>query len=107
MAAEFELYRDHAREYRWRLQAENNEIIADSRRGTNMKHLATCVTVTLGLVLLGAAPAYGQLWLFPDYAVPSGGDTPTTWIAGSYARGLNDASGETDGISASFRSPPP
>jgi uncharacterized protein YegP (UPF0339 family) len=28
MAAEFELYKDEAGEYRWCLQAENNEIIA-------------------------------------------------------------------------------
>jgi uncharacterized protein YegP (UPF0339 family) len=28
MAAEFELYKDEAGEYRWRLQANNNKIIA-------------------------------------------------------------------------------
>ena len=33
MAAEFELYKDNAGEFRWRLQAENNEIIADSAEG--------------------------------------------------------------------------
>ena len=33
MAAEFELYRDAAGEFRWRLQAENNKIIADSAEG--------------------------------------------------------------------------
>ncbi len=33
MAAEFELYKDNAGEYRWRLQAQNNEIIADSAEG--------------------------------------------------------------------------
>ena len=33
MAAEFELYEDAAGEFRWRLQAENNEIIADSAEG--------------------------------------------------------------------------
>ena len=37
MAAEFELYRDSAGEYRWRLQAANNEIIADSAEGYNNK----------------------------------------------------------------------
>ena len=31
--AEFELYKDKADEYRWRLQADNNEIIADSAEG--------------------------------------------------------------------------
>ena len=33
MSAEFELYKDNAGEFRWRLQAENNEIIADSAEG--------------------------------------------------------------------------
>ncbi len=33
MAAEFELYKDDAGEFRWRLQAENIEIIADSAEG--------------------------------------------------------------------------
>ncbi len=33
MAAEFELYKDNAGEFRWRLQAANNEIIADSSEG--------------------------------------------------------------------------
>ena len=31
--AEFELYKDTAGEYRWRLQANNNEVIADSAEG--------------------------------------------------------------------------
>ncbi len=35
--AEFELYEDNAGEYRWRLQAENNEIIADSANGYTSK----------------------------------------------------------------------
>ncbi len=30
MAAEFEVYKDRAGEYRWRLQAGNNEVVADS-----------------------------------------------------------------------------
>lgn len=33
MAAEFEVYKDNAGEYRWRLQANNNEIVADSNEG--------------------------------------------------------------------------
>jgi uncharacterized protein YegP (UPF0339 family) len=36
-APEFELYKDHAGEYRWRLQAGNNRIIADSGEGYNSK----------------------------------------------------------------------
>ena len=37
MAAEFELYKDDAGEYRWRLQAGNNKIIADSAEGYSSK----------------------------------------------------------------------
>ena len=37
MAAEFELYKDKSGEYRWRLQAENNEVIADSGEGYTTK----------------------------------------------------------------------
>ncbi len=37
MAAEFELYKDRSGEYRWRLQAGNNEIIADSGEGYSTK----------------------------------------------------------------------
>jgi uncharacterized protein YegP (UPF0339 family) len=33
MAAEFEVYKDKAGEYRWRLQANNNEVVADSNEG--------------------------------------------------------------------------
>ena len=31
--AQFELYKDVKKEYRWRLRADNNEIIADSSEG--------------------------------------------------------------------------
>ena len=37
MAAEFKLYKDTAGEYRWRLQTQNNEIIADSAEGYRKK----------------------------------------------------------------------
>jgi uncharacterized protein YegP (UPF0339 family) len=37
MAAEFEVYRDNAGEYRWRLQANNNEVVADSNEGYKSK----------------------------------------------------------------------
>jgi hypothetical protein len=49
-----------------------------------------------GLAL--SAPASAQMWFFPDYAVPSAAGAPSTWIAGTYGRGLNDASGEIDGF---------
>ncbi len=37
MAAEFEVYKDKAGEYRWRLQANNNEIVADSNESYKSK----------------------------------------------------------------------
>jgi uncharacterized protein YegP (UPF0339 family) len=39
-AAAFELYLDHAREYRWRLKARNGRIIADSGEGYSTKRNA-------------------------------------------------------------------
>lgn len=41
MAAEFEVYKDKAGEYRWRLQANNNEVVADSNEGYKSK--ASCL----------------------------------------------------------------
>lgn len=40
MAAEFEIYKDKAGEFRWRLQAGNNAIVADSGEGYTTK--ASC-----------------------------------------------------------------
>ena len=37
MAAEFELYKDAAGGFRWRLQADNNEVIADCAEGYRSK----------------------------------------------------------------------
>ena len=37
MAATFELYKDRAEEYRWRLRHENRQIIADSGEGYTTK----------------------------------------------------------------------
>ena len=37
MATEFEIYKDDAGEYRWRLQDDNNRIIADSAEGYTRK----------------------------------------------------------------------
>jgi uncharacterized protein YegP (UPF0339 family) len=37
MAATFELYKDRAGEYRWRLRHQNGNIIADSGEGYNTK----------------------------------------------------------------------
>lgn len=41
MAAEFEAYKDKGGEFRWRLQAANNEIVADSNEGYKTK--ASCL----------------------------------------------------------------
>jgi uncharacterized protein YegP (UPF0339 family) len=41
MAAEFEVYKDRAGEFRWRLEAANNEIVADSNEGYSSK--ASCL----------------------------------------------------------------
>lgn len=37
MGVEFEVYKDNAGEYRWHLQAANNEIVADSNEGYKPK----------------------------------------------------------------------
>jgi len=41
VAAEFEVYKDKGGEFRWRLQAANNEIVADSNEGYKSK--ASCL----------------------------------------------------------------
>ncbi|MDH3270015.1 MAG: hypothetical protein OEN56_01705 [Gemmatimonadota bacterium] len=66
-----------------------------------MRHRTAGTTTVLGLLFLASAqPATAQLWFFPDYAVPSANGTPSTFIAGTYGRGLNDASGKLDAIGA-------
>lgn len=55
--------------------------------------------MTLGLAAV-AVPAEAQLWFFPDYAVPSAYGMPATFVAGTYGRGLNDASGKVDAYGA-------
>ena len=37
MATEFEIYKDEKDEFRWRLQDDNNKIIADSSEGYTRK----------------------------------------------------------------------
>jgi hypothetical protein len=61
-----------------------------------MQHRITGVAVGLGLVFLTSLPASAQLWHFPDYAVPSAVGGPSTFLAGTYGRGLNTESGELD-----------
>lgn len=66
-----------------------------------MKHRTAGLSLGLGLLLFGGAlPASGQMWYFPDYAVPSAAGAPATFIAASYGRGLNDDSGKLDAYGA-------
>jgi uncharacterized protein YegP (UPF0339 family) len=37
VGGKFEVYRDKAGEYRWRLRAANNEVVADSNEGYRTK----------------------------------------------------------------------
>ena len=47
-------------------------------------------------LLATAGSVEAQMWFFPDYALPSSNGNPATWFAATYARGLNDATGETN-----------
>lgn len=49
--------------------------------------------MALGLIA-AAAPAQAQLTGIVNYALPVGGETPATHIAGEYGRGLNEDSGK-------------
>ncbi len=61
-----------------------------------MQHRIAGLALGLGLVFFAALPASAQLWFFPDYAVPSMEEAPTTFIVGTYGRGLNAESLELD-----------
>jgi hypothetical protein len=63
-----------------------------------MKQALTGVALCLMAALASAAPAAAQMWFFPDYAVPSANGNPGTFIAGSYAGGLNDDSGKINAV---------
>lgn len=56
----------------------------------------------LSLSLLLTQPLEAQSWYFPDFALPSSSGEPASWIAGTYARGLNEYSGETNAVGAAF-----
>ena len=66
-----------------------------------MKRRATVVALALGLLGLTTAPVSGQMFYFPDYAIPSAGGSASTFVAGAYGRGLNDNSGKLNAVSAS------
>ncbi len=55
--------------------------------------------MTLGLAAV-AVPAEAQLWFFPDYATPSAYGMPSTFLAATYGKGMNDASGKLDAYGA-------
>lgn len=61
-----------------------------------MHQRTTGFALGLCLLLVSALPASAQLWFFPDYAVPSATAGPSTFVAGTYGRGLNDTSGKLD-----------
>ena len=65
-----------------------------------MKRRATVAAFGLGMFMLSTAPVEGQLFNFPDYAVPSFDGGASTFVAGSYGRGLNDESGKLNAVSA-------
>ena len=67
-----------------------------------MKRRSTTIFLGLLFVLVTAAPVEAQLWFFPDFALPSAGDTPSNWVSGTWGRGLNEASGEADAFGASL-----
>lgn len=55
--------------------------------------------LTIAAALLSfSAPASAQMWFFPDYAVPSAMGTPAAFVAATYGRGLNEASGKLDAV---------
>lgn len=55
--------------------------------------------LTLGLAVLPTLVS-AQLTGIPNYAAPSAFGTPSTFIAASYGRGVNDASGKADAYGA-------
>jgi len=59
-----------------------------------MKRSAVVLALTLGLAGVSAPSASAQLFGFPDYAIPVYSGTTSSWFAGSFATGLNDASGK-------------
>jgi hypothetical protein len=63
-----------------------------------MKRCAMHLAAGVLTALAATAPISAQMWFFPDYALPSAAGAPSTWVAGTYGRGLNDDSGKIDGF---------
>ncbi len=58
------------------------------------------LALAFGLLLVMALPASAQLWDFPFYALPSVNGEPSTFLAATYGRGLNENSGQADAYGA-------
>jgi hypothetical protein len=67
-----------------------------------MKTHVGALILSLAFTLASGPAAAAQAWFFPDFALPSAGDQPATWIAATYGRGLNELSGENNAIGASI-----
>lgn len=59
-----------------------------------MKRSIFAAVVALGLVVVSTTTAEAQLTNFPNYAVPSAMGNPSSFVAASFGRGLNDWSGK-------------
>lgn len=58
----FQIYRDAAAEYRWRLRAANNETIADSAEGYKRKSRAVAAVLKIKTAIFNdAVPIIEQL----------------------------------------------
>ena len=67
-----------------------------------MRKRIRSLTLCMALGLLIAPPLAAQMWFFPDFSLPSSSGDPSTWIAATYGRGLNEVSGETNAIGAAI-----
>lgn len=67
-----------------------------------MKRAVTALGVATALLIAVAPALEAQSFFFPDYALPSMADQPTGFLAASYGRGLNDASGKVDAYGVAY-----
>jgi hypothetical protein len=67
-----------------------------------MKRTLRSLALGLTTALFLAPSLAAQTWCFPDFALPSSTGDPATWIAATYGRGLNEASGEVDAFGAAI-----
>jgi hypothetical protein len=67
-----------------------------------MKRGPGSLVLGLAMALFMAQPLAAQAWFFPDFALPSSSGEPSTWLAATYGRGINDASGKADAFGFSI-----